>query len=47
VVLTRRGCHIRLDRRLALPQGRDNELRLSAPFADEMKRLLGAMEEES
>ena len=46
VVLTRRGCHIRLDRRLALPQERDNQLRLGAPFADEMKRLLAAMEEE-
>jgi NitT/TauT family transport system ATP-binding protein len=46
VVLTRRGCHIKLDRRLALPQVRDNELRLSAPLADEMHRLLGAMEEE-
>jgi NitT/TauT family transport system ATP-binding protein len=46
VVLTRRGCHIQLDRRLGLPQVRDNLVRLSAPFADEMKRLLGAMEEE-
>jgi NitT/TauT family transport system ATP-binding protein len=46
VVLTRRGCHIKLDRRLALPQVRDDELRLSAPLADEMHRLLGAMEEE-
>ena len=46
VVLTRRGCHIKLDRRLALPQVRDDQLRLSAPLADEMHRLLGAMEEE-
>ncbi|MEP6715896.1 MAG: ABC transporter ATP-binding protein [Terriglobia bacterium] len=46
VVLTRRGCHIRLDRRLALPQVRDNELRLSRQLADEMHALLGAMEEE-
>jgi NitT/TauT family transport system ATP-binding protein len=46
VVLTRRGCHIKLDRRLALPQVRDDELRLGAPLADEMQRLLGAMEEE-
>jgi NitT/TauT family transport system ATP-binding protein len=46
VVLTRRGCHIKLDRRLALPQVRNDELRLSAPLADEMHRLLGAMEEE-
>ena len=47
VVLTRRGCRIKLDRRLALPQARNNEIRLGAPFADEMKNLLGAMEEES
>jgi NitT/TauT family transport system ATP-binding protein len=46
VVLARRGCHIRLDRRLALPQARDNELRLSAQLAGEMHELLGAMEEE-
>lgn len=46
VVLTRRGCRIKLDRRLALPQVRDNQMRLSAPFADEMKTLLTAMEEE-
>jgi len=46
VVLTRRGCRIKLDRSLALPTVRDNELRVSAAFADEMKRLLGAMEEE-
>jgi NitT/TauT family transport system ATP-binding protein len=46
VVLTRQGCHIRLDRRLALPRARNNELRLSPPFADEMHGLLSAMEEE-
>ncbi len=46
VVLSRRGCHIRLDRQLNLPRVRDNELRLTAPFAEEMKLLLGAMEEE-
>jgi NitT/TauT family transport system ATP-binding protein len=46
VVLTRRGCHIRLDRRLLLPQTRDNKLRLSRQLADEMHGLLGAMEEE-
>jgi NitT/TauT family transport system ATP-binding protein len=46
VVLTRRGCHIKLDRRLNLPPARDNDLRVSAGFADEMQRLLGAMEEE-
>jgi NitT/TauT family transport system ATP-binding protein len=47
VVLTRRGCHIRLDRRLALPEARDTGLRLSARFADEMQALMGAMEEEA
>ena len=46
VVLTRRGCRIKLDRRLALPQLRDDQVRLSAQFAEEMHRLLGAMEEE-
>jgi NitT/TauT family transport system ATP-binding protein len=46
IVLTRRGCHIRLDRRLALPQVRDNKLRLSRQLADEMRGLLDAMEEE-
>jgi NitT/TauT family transport system ATP-binding protein len=46
IVLTRRGCRIRLDRRLALPRVRDNELRLSTQLADEMHRLMGAMEEE-
>jgi len=47
VVLTRWGCHIKLDRRLALPHLRDNELRLSAQLAAEMQGLLAAMEEES
>lgn len=47
VVLTRRGCGIKLDRRLALPRMRDDELRLSAQVAAEMQGLLGAMEEES
>jgi NitT/TauT family transport system ATP-binding protein len=47
IVLTRRGCRIKLDRRLALPRARDNELRLSPAFAQEMHGLLGAMEEES
>lgn len=46
VVLTRRGCRIRLDRRLVLPQVRDNNLRLSRQFAEEIHALLGAMEEE-
>jgi NitT/TauT family transport system ATP-binding protein len=46
IVLTRRGCHIRLDRRLALPPIRTNELRLSEEFAGEMHTLMDAMEEE-
>jgi NitT/TauT family transport system ATP-binding protein len=46
IVLTRRGCHIKLDRRLALPEVRDNELRLSPQLADEMQMLLDAMEEQ-
>jgi NitT/TauT family transport system ATP-binding protein len=47
VVLSRRGCHVKLDRHLALPQMRDNTLRLGRPFADEMHALLGAMDEEA
>jgi NitT/TauT family transport system ATP-binding protein len=47
IVLTRRGCGIKLDRRLALPRVRDNELRLSPALAQEMHGLMGAMEEES
>ncbi|MEP7362122.1 MAG: ABC transporter ATP-binding protein [Acidobacteriota bacterium] len=46
VVLTRRKCGIKLDRRLQLPRLRDNDLRLSAELAQEMQGLLGAMEEE-
>jgi NitT/TauT family transport system ATP-binding protein len=46
VVLTRRGGGIKLDRRLALPRVRDNELRLSPHLAMEMQALLAAMEEE-
>jgi NitT/TauT family transport system ATP-binding protein len=46
VVLTRKGCHIKLDRPLALPLARDNELRLAPQFAGEMQALLGAMEEQ-
>ena len=46
IVLTRRGCGVKLDRRLALPRRRDNALRLSPQLADEMHVLLGAMEEE-
>jgi NitT/TauT family transport system ATP-binding protein len=47
VVLARRGCHVRLDRRLALPHVRDNRLRLSPQLADETHGLLMAMEEEA
>ncbi len=46
VVLTRRGCGVKLDRRLDLPRARDNDLRLSPQLAVEMQALLGAMEEE-
>ena len=46
VVLTRRGCGIGLDRRLALPRVRGNELRMSSLLAGEMQVLLSAMEEE-
>lgn len=46
LVLSRRGCHVKLDRRLALPLVRDNQLRLSRQLADEMHGLLAAMEEE-
>jgi NitT/TauT family transport system ATP-binding protein len=47
IVLTRRGCHIRLDRRLALPRIRTNEERLSGQLAGEMHTLMAAMEEEA
>lgn len=46
VVLTRRGCRIKLDRQLALPKARTNALRVTVPFVDEMTHLLAAMEEE-
>ncbi len=46
VVLTRKGCGIKLDRRLELPQVRDNEMRAMPEFASEMQGLLAAMEEE-
>lgn len=46
VVLTRRRGHVKLDRRLELPSARTNELRGDPHFGGEMKRLLGAMEEE-
>ena len=46
VVLARRKGHIKLDRRLDLPTQRDNELRADPRLGQEMKTLLGAMEEE-
>ena len=46
VVLTKRGGGIKMDRRLDLPQVRDNDLRLSPQLAHEMQGLLAAMEEE-
>ena len=46
VVLTRRGCRVKLDRRLDFPVVRRDELRTSAPFGEEIKHLLEAMEEE-
>ena len=46
VVLTRRRGGIKLDRRLDLPEERNNELRVDPRLAAEMKTLLGAMEEE-
>ncbi len=47
VVLTRKGGAIKLDRKLALPKVRTNELRASSQFGVEMQALLTAMEEES
>jgi NitT/TauT family transport system ATP-binding protein len=47
VVLTRKGGGIKIDRRLALPRVRNNELRLSPQLAEEMHGLLAAMEEEA
>jgi NitT/TauT family transport system ATP-binding protein len=46
LVMTRRGGRIKLDRRLALPLERTNELRTGAALGGEMAILLGAMEEE-
>lgn len=47
VVLTRRGGEIKLDRKLALPPVRTNELRGRPEFGVAMEALLAAMEEES
>ncbi len=45
VVLSRRGGRIKLDRQIALPAERDNELRGDPRLAQEMRVLLGAIEE--
>jgi NitT/TauT family transport system ATP-binding protein len=45
VVLARRGGAIKLDRRLELPTLRNNELRGDARLGQEMRLLLGAIEE--
>jgi NitT/TauT family transport system ATP-binding protein len=45
VVLSRRGGRIRLDRRIELPAERDNELRGDPRLGQEMRVLLGAIEE--
>jgi NitT/TauT family transport system ATP-binding protein len=46
IVLTRRGGGVKLDRRINLPEERDNELRADPRLGKEMKALLAAMEEE-
>jgi NitT/TauT family transport system ATP-binding protein len=46
IVLARRGGRIKLDRRIALPVERNNELRADPRLGLEMSHLLGAMEEE-
>jgi NitT/TauT family transport system ATP-binding protein len=46
VVLTKRGGGIKLDRRLALPLERNDDLRMDPRLGHEMKMLLSAMEEE-
>jgi NitT/TauT family transport system ATP-binding protein len=46
VVLTKRGGGIKLDRRLDLPQERNDDLRMDPRLGREMKVLLSAMEEE-
>jgi hypothetical protein len=45
VVLARSGGAIKLDRRLELPTVRNNELRGDARLGQEMRLLLGAIEE--
>jgi NitT/TauT family transport system ATP-binding protein len=44
VVLSRRGGRIKLDRQIALPAERDNELRGDPRLGQEMRVLLGAIE---
>ncbi len=46
LVMTRRGGHIKLDRRIDLPAERDNTLRTSPALGREMAILLASMEEE-
>ncbi len=46
VVMARRGGGIKLDRRIELPERRDEELRLDPRYGQEMNALLQAMEEE-
>jgi NitT/TauT family transport system ATP-binding protein len=46
IVLSRRGGHIKLDRRLELPSERNDDLRANPRLGREMKVLLDAMEEE-
>jgi len=46
VVLARRGGKIRLDRQIGLPLARTNDLRSDPRLGQEMKLLMGAMEEE-
>jgi len=46
VVLARRGGKIRLDRHIGLPPERSNDLRSDPRLGQEMKLLMGAMEEE-
>ncbi len=45
VVLGKRGGNITLDRRMNLPEERTNELRADPRLGQEMKALLGAIEE--
>ena len=45
VVLARSGGAIKLDRRLELPAVRNNELRADPRLGQEMRLLLGAMDE--